>query len=761
MVPAPQYVPVTRDSYGVVGSYTGPGAGTASDFHIDLLEYLHILIKRRWLILSFVAAALVLATLMTLVQTPLYTSTVRIQIDQNAAKIVEGGNVMPVEGPDYEFMKTQYELLEGRTMAERVASALKLGDDSDFFRPRRFSIIGFLKRLLGSRPAAGVQVVSGTRANREAAAAGIVLASRTITPVAGSRLVDIGYSDPDPARAQKVAAAFADAFIASNLDKRFQANAYAKTFLEDQLKQLKLRLEQSERTLLDFGQKEQIVQTNEKSSIAETNLATANTALDAIVEQRIKNEELWKQLESANAINLPQLLSNPVIEALRARRSGLQTDYQEKLQTFKPSYPAMVQLNSQIAEIDRQLAVEVKTLKQSYRAAYQESLDQENKMEQRVEQLKADALDLQKRSIKYNILKREVDTNRSLYDGLLQRYKEVDIAGGVGANNVFVVDAATLPGGPSSPRLARALLIACSLGLAAGLGAALLLDHLDDTLHSPEEVERLLGYATLGIVPKVEAGTVEAELADPRSHTAEAYRSLCTALQLSTDSGLPKTLLVTSAGPTEGKSTTALTVARHFAKVGLKVLLIDADLRRPSLHSKLNLENSSGLSTYLTGAAEPPQLLRKTDVPNLAFMSSGPLPPNAADLLASSRLLSLLSVGLEVFDLILVDSPPVMGLADAPLLSSAVSATIFVVGAGQVRKKLVRAAIGRLQFSRASLIGTVITRFDARSTYGYGYGYGYGAGYGYGYGYGYGATEQANSPGEAPRPKLTKARAET
>lgn len=764
VVPAAQYVSVARDPYGTVGSYTGAGAGAASDFHIDLFEYLHILIKRRWLILSFVAASLVLATLMTLMQTPLYTSTVRIQIDQNAAKIVEDGNVMPVEGPDYEFMKTQYELLEGRTMAERVASALKLGDDEDFFRPRQFSIIGFLRRLLGSRPAAGVQITNGNRANREAAAAGIVLANRMITPVAGSRLVDIGYSDPNPSRAQKVAAAFADAFIASNLDKRFQANAYAKTFLEDQLKQLKLRLEQSERTLLDFGQKEEIVQTNEKSSIAETNLASANAALDAIIAQRIKNEELWKQLEPANAINLPQLLSNPVVEALRAKRSALQTDYQEKLETFKPSYPAMVQLNSQIAEIDRQLAAEVKTLKESYKAAYEQSLDQENEMKQRVRQLKADALDLQKRSIKYNLLKREVDTNRSLYDGLLQRYKEVEIAGGVGANNVFVVDAATLPGGPSSPRLARALLIACSLGLAVGLGAALLLEHLDDTLHSPEEVERLLGYATLGIVPKIALGrTVEAELADPRSHTAEAYRSLCTALQLSTDTGLPKTLLVTSAGPTEGKSTTALTVARHFAKVGLKVLLVDADLRRPSLHSKLNLENSSGLSTYLTGAAEPPQLLRKTDIPNLAFMSSGPLPPNAADLLASSRLLSLLSVGLEVFDLIIVDSPPVMGLADAPLLSSAVSATIFVVGAGQVRKKLVRAAIGRLQFSRASLIGTVITRFDARSTYGYGYGYGYGYAYGYGAGYGYGpAAESANFPGDASSPpKLTKARAET
>jgi len=758
MVPAAQFVPATRDPYSSsVGSYIGPAAGAGSDFQIDLLEYLRILIKRRWLILSVVGGSLVLAILITLMQTPLYTSTVRLQIDQNVARIVEGGNITPVEGQDLEFLKTQYELLEGRTMAERVASALKLGEDQDFFDARGFSIVNFVQGLLGFRPAA-VRATNSNKANLEAAAAGIVLGNRTVTPVIGSRLVDISYSDPAPARAQKVAAAYADAFIASNLDKRFQANSYAKTFLEDQLSQLKLRLEQSERALLDFGQKEQIVQSNDKASIAENNLASANAALGVLISERIKNEQLWKQLEAANVINLPQLLTNPVIEGLRAKRNSLESDYQDKSETFKSSYPAMVELSNQIAEIDRQLAAEVNTLKSSYQGAYESSLDQENEMKKRIEGLRADVLDLQKRSIEYNILQREVDTNRSLYDGLLQRFKEVDIAGGVGANNVFVVDTAALPGSPSSPRMFHALLIAFALGLAAGLAAALVLEHLDDTLRTPEDVERALGYATLGIIPKIELGkSLEAELADPRSHMAEAYRSLCTALQLSTESGLPKTLLVTSAGPAEGKSTTSLTVARHFAKIGLKVLLIDADLRKPSLHTKLNVDNSNGLSSYLTGASEPPQLLQKTDLPNLAFMASGPLPPNAADLLGSSRLLSLLSVGLEVFDLIVVDSPPVMGLADAPLLSSAVGTTIFVVGAGQVRTKLVRAAIRRLQLSRASLIGTVITRFDARSSYGYGYG---GYGYGYGYGYGHGTEPSITAAEAAHRPKLTNAQTE-
>jgi polysaccharide biosynthesis transport protein len=743
VIPAPQAVPAGRDPYNsAVGSYNGPGYGPAygyaeapSNIQLDLLEYLRIIIKRRWLILSIVGAALTFAVVTTLMKTPLYTSTVRLQIDPMAAagKVTEGLSVTAVEDPDANFMRTQFELLRGRTMAERVASALKLGEDPAFFQPRDFSILGFVKGLFGSAAPSPNQ--NSKKVDQEAAAAGIVLGNRVINPVPGSRLVDIAYSDPDPARAQRIAAGFADAFVASNIDKRFQANSYSKVFLEDQIQQLKVRLEQSEKTLLDFGRKEEIVQTNDKTSIAESNLAGANAALGTLIAERMKNEELWKQLESAKAINVPQLLMSPVIEGLRAKRNALQTDYQQKLETFQPSYPAMVQLSNQIAEIDRQLAAEVSTLKASFKAAYESSLQQETQMKKRIEELKQDVLDLQKRSIQYNILKREVDTNQSLYNGLLQRYKEVDVAGGVAANNVFIVDKATLPGGPSSPSLSRALMIWFMLGLAAALGLAYVLERVDDTLRSPEDVERSLGYATLGIIPKLRSGkTLEEELANPRSLLAEAYRSLCTALQLSSDKGLPKTILVTSAGPSEGKSTTCVSLARHFANIGLKVLLIDADLRKPSLYTKLKVGNASGLTNYLTGTATPPELLHATDLPNLAVMTSGPAPPNAADLLGGARLHSLLSVGLEVFDLIVVDSPPVMGLADAPLLSSAVEATIFVVGAGQVRKRVIRAAIKRLQFARATLIGTVITRFDPRSSYGYGYGHDYYHGYGHDHG---------------------------
>lgn len=749
---ASQALQQRRDPY-VSLTPSGPDLEQRFELRALLHEYLRILFKRKWLILATAVAAVVIGSVRTMMITPLYTSTVRLQIDRNTVKVVEGGSTTPLESGDADFLRTQYELLQSRAMAERVAAALRLGEDPSFFRPREFSVLAFVQGLLTRAPSPETRNVVRDKAAMERAAAGVILGNRIVKPLTGSRLVDVIYSDPSPQRAQAIAAAYGEAFIASNLDKRFQANSYAKTFLEDQIKQLKLRLEESERVLLEFAEREQIVIVNEKSSNAENNLAAANAALGAIISERIKSEQSWNQVSTAKAtaINLPQLLTNSVIDGLRARRNQLETEYREKLETYKPSYPSMVQIKNKMTEIERQLAAEVNTLKESFRAAYENALSQETEIRKRIDGLKEEVLDLQKRSIQYNILKREVDTNRSLYDGLLQRFKEVDIAGGVGTNNVFVIDRAEMPGGPSSPNLSRALMMSLLIGLGIGCAAAYGLERLDDSLRDPGEVERLTGLPALGIIPKItNADDVDPQMADPTSAISEAYRSLCTALQFSSESGLPRSLFVTSAGPSEGKSYTSMAIARHFATLGMKVLLIDADLRNPSLHKKLNLDNSVGLSNYLTGACTPPETFQSTSVANLAFMASGPLPPNAADLLGGTRLHSLISTGLEVFDLILFDGPPVMGLADAPIISNATAGTIFIVGAGQARTSTVASAVKRMHGVRGSLLGTVITKFDARTA---SYGYGYGHGYGYGYGYGYGKSADPFTYGQASLPK--------
>src|SRR5215813_13464652 len=717
LVPASHVeLPAARDPYASLGAYGASPADAPGSLRLKLLMYWRIANKRKWVIISILGAFLVIGALKTLMETPLYTTGVRLQIERNAAKIVESGNVTPAEGNwDLDFLRTQYELLKSRAMGERVASELRLADDADFFKPRQVSIVSALLGMI--RGGAPPEAKAPNKAALQHAAGGIVAGNLVVRPVTGSRLVDLSYSDPDPARAQRIVTAFATAFISSNLDKRFEANAYAKTFLEDRIKELKLRLEESSAALMNFAEKEQIIAVTEKSSIAENNLASANAALGTLISERIKNEQLWRQVESVDAINIPQLLENSVISGLRAKRNMLVSDYQEKLEAYKADYPAMVQIKNKVTEIDRQLATEVRTIKSSLKAAYENSKNQEAELQKQVQTLKTEVLDLQKRSIHYNILKREVDTNRTLYEGLLQRFKEIDVASGVGANNVFIVERAEVPGAPSSPQMSRALMFSLAFGLGAGFAAAYVLEIMDDTIKSPEESEQATGLTTLGIIPNAKGGqTIEEELGDLRSAASEAYRSLCTSLQFSTDSGLPKTLFITSAGPSEGKSITALAIARHFAMMGLKVLVVDGDLRNPSLHSKLGLDNSVGFSNYLTGHCTPPETFQRTGIPNLAMLASGPLPPNAADLLGSARVFSLLSVGLEVFDLIVIDGPPVMGLADAPLLSSATAATAFVIGAGQSRAGPSSAQSSRNSILKTRRMAMVMAMAMARAT---------------------------------------------
>jgi capsular exopolysaccharide synthesis family protein len=294
----------------------------------------------------------------------------------------------------------------------------------------------------------------------------------------------------------------------------------------------------------------------------------------------------------------------------------------------------------------------------------------------------------------------------------------------VGTNNVSIVDRASLPERPRSPSFALNLALALIAGLGAGLLVAFGLDYLDDTFKSPEDIERDVGLSVIGIIPLPKDGaTVEGELNDPRSAVTEAFRSLRTGLQFSTAEGLPKTILITSSKPTEGKTTSAIALAKALTQLGLKVLLVDGDLRNASVHKHLPCRNDVGLSNYLAGARLPDDVVQSSGVDGLTVITSGPLPPNPAELLAGPRMPSLLSLGAEAFDVVLIDGPPVMGLADSPLLSSVAQATLFVIAANETRKSIVAVARKRLLYARANLIGVLFSKFDSTQI-GYGYGYG-------------------------------------
>ena len=350
----------------------------------------------------------------------------------------------------------------------------------------------------------------------------------------------------------------------------------------------------------------------------------------------------------------------------------------------------------------------------SFRTAYLESQNRERDLRGRVDGLKAGLLDLRRRSIQYNIFQRDVDTNRQLYDGLLQRYKEIGVAGGVGSNNVSIVDPAITPEKPSSPRLLLNMLLASVIGMLVGAAVAYILEKSDEALQDPGGFERAVGLPLLGVVPQTRGRTPEEALFDRKSELVEAYLSVQTNLEFSTDHGIPRSFSVTSTRPSEGKSVTAFALATSLARAKHRVVLVDGDMRSPSVHTLVGIDNEMGVSNYLSGQENFAGSIVTMPVTGLHVLASGPTPPNAAELLTGHRFGKLIDDLLLEFDHVVVDSPPVMGLADAPLIASKVEAVVYAVKSHGIRSSLVRQALARLSSTSARVIGGVLTKHQAK-----------------------------------------------
>lgn len=718
------------------------------DEEIDLLAYWRILVKRRWLICGVICAVVTLSLIWTLLTPSTYRATAVLQIDSDGIEVMQVQGISPQQGAyDPEFNQTQYELLKSRVLAERVAEDLGLPGSDIYERLQPPSWLDRLRRVLspGARDAAKDDAAGSDR-ERVAADAGtegdagrhpatedlrkatrLIRRGLLIEPVRNSHLVRIHYDATQPAFAARVANGIADGFIALTMDRQFGASSYARKYLEDQLAQLRSRLEDSERALVDFAQKEDIVPSVDGQSLEGKNLADLNASLAKAQDQRIRAEARWKSAQSGAALP-SDMLDGSIVRTLQEQRAQLQGQYRDKLQTFKPDYPSMLALKGQIDELQAQIAHELANIRASVKAEYEEALSQEKMLQDELSGLRSQTLAVDSRSIQYNILKRDVDTNRQLYNALLQRYKEVGIAGGVKSSNISVVDHAEVPRFRHSPSLSRNLSLGLLVGTMLAVLLALLLDHVDDTVKAPRDVEHHLHLAVLGIIPKLSRQSPNDALADPRSAFSESYRSVRTALQFSTDRGVPNVLLITSPGSHEGKSTSALTLARNFAQLGKRVLLIEGDLRNPSLSRAAGISTTTGLSSLLAGAVTMAQAISKTEDERLDLMLSGPLPPSPTELLAGPKLVSLLMTGAEKYDQVIIDGPPVLGIADAPIMANIAAGTLLIVQSGATRISTAQSAIKRLRGTRARLIGALLTQYDSRSS-GYGYTYeGYYAG---------------------------------
>lgn len=728
---------ISSNSGGSAASGPVPAAGTpgvAADRPSIIQQYLRIALRWKYVIIGTTVACFLLGLTATLLMTPKYTATATVEIAREANKVADFQGVeREASAFDQEFYQTQYGLLRSRALSERVATQLRLVDDPKFFDLFKFKSEAPAFRINNGR------YTGIGRAERQRIAGEILLRSLTINPARLSRLVDITFTSTDAAFAARVANAWAENYIQTNLERKVQATSYGRNLLQRQLALQKERLDDSQRQLVAYASAQQIINlpaqgngtggaTTVERSIVADDLAALNAALSQATADRIQAEARAQQSGRAGAST--EALRNQAINNLRQRRAELAADYQRLMVQFEPGYPAAQAIQTQIDQLDRSIAREESRVSGSVQADYREAQQRENALQAKVNELKSNYLDNRRRSIQYNIYQQEVDTNRALYDGLLQRYKEVGIAGGVGVNNVSVVDMADVPQSPSSPRLMINLLISLLAGLSLGALAAFALEQMDEAIADPAEVERRLGLPLLGSVPKVVDGTAPRdELLDRKSDLVDAYLAINTNLGFTTEHGVPRSFSVTSTRPAEGKSTTALALATMLARAGKRTILIDGDMRSPSVHHLGGVNHDKGLSNFLAGDDNIDALTFPMRDLDFTAMSAGPIPPNAAELLTGDRLSVLIDRLLERFDHVVIDSPPVMGLADAPLIASRVEGVVYAVESHGIRSSLVKTALGRLAAANARIFGGVLTKFEARKAH-YGYGYEYGYGYG-------------------------------
>ena len=697
-----------------VGPHLGaplPSTEQASQPAIDLARLLRILHHWRWLILGATLLGLLLGVIATLLTTPLYRADVTLEVSPPRVEIMDGENEdRSPQVTNWDFIATQVGLLKSDSLSQRVAEDLNLAGNPKFADQ-------------SAAPAARLRQASRSIASNLAVE----------MPEEG-QLIRFSYVSDSPQLAAQIANAYADAFINSTLQRRYDSSSYARAFLQRQINKTRADLEKSERQLVAYAQSEGIINTGgsqdgkqggDAGSLQGQSLVQLNEALAQATARRVAAEGAYRAAAAAGPTS--EVTASTL--ALRQSRAQLQAQYQEKRTLMKPDHPEMVSLRSQIAELDRQIASETSNASGSHlnglRAEYQAALTAERALQGRVAGLKGQVLDLRGRSIQYNIYQREVDTNRALYDALLQRYKEIGVAGGIGAAPVSIVDRADVPAGPFKPQLLWNVLVGIVLGGIAGVLAALGLEFINDTIRTRADVRNKLGLACLGAIPKrARKVPLLEELEDPSSPTSEAYATVATSLRFSTEQGVPKTMVVTSARAAEGKSSTAVALAHNFARLGKSVLLIDGDLRKPAFRS---LSDSKGLTKMLTSDDQLADHVTATQYEKLWLLACGPVPPNPADLLASGRFRAIIRDASSQFEVVIVDAPPVLGLADAPLIASVCEDVVLVVESGKTRTGAAQEALNRLRTTGAVVLGATLTKStEEAGAYGYSYKYKYG-----------------------------------
>ena len=689
-----------------------PEGEEGSSFNIR--EWLTILRSNAPLVLIVTATVFALALVYVLLVTPRYTAVTTVQISDQSRQVLgkdqqDSTDQSEVSSPleTERFLQTQIDILNSRTIAERVAQRLNLMGNPVFFKTMG-------RRFPTNNPSqAELRDITLT----------LLTNAEEATLQRNSRLVSISFISSDPQFSAKVANTWAEEFIQANLQRRYDSSSYARTFVANQLNEAKAKLEQSERDLNAYARSAGLIKTRDPELSAQNGAATPNSVTtQSLLENnllaaqatqvRVNAEHRWQSVSRSNLLDSPEVIGSQTIGALLAERAKDEETLQHERAKHLDDYPTVRQLQAELDSVNHQITAVATNIKESIRQQYETAVNNEKKVIAEVARLKEVSLAEQDRDVQYNLLAHDADTTRSLYESLLQRYKDLTAAAGITASNIAIIDVADVPIRPSSPKIVRDLALDLLAGLLISAMLIAVRHSLDDAVKVPEDIESKLGIPFLGVIPKSgDAEPMEA-LRDPKSSVSESYNSLRSSLLYSTSRGLPRTLLITSSQAAEGKSTTSLAVATGIAKLGRRVVLIDVDMRRPSVHGLFKLDNKQGLTSVLTHQLSVEEALVPSGIENLTVIPSGPIPPSPTDLLSSNVMAALLEQLQEQFDVVILDSPPVMGLADAPLLSAMVQGVIMVIQADRGRRGSLKNSLKRLRATNAQILGGVLTMFD-------------------------------------------------
>jgi capsular exopolysaccharide synthesis family protein len=730
-----------------------------------LPDYLYVIAKRRWVVLSCLLIVFTTVAIGTLKKKPIYEGRVLIEINPEQPNVLNFQEVLQLTSVDIDsYRETQYKVLQSRTLAEHVVDYLKLYRYPEFYQGSM--LLGLIERDPDKIPRASDPEPPDRSMNAYRNAVKHFIDNIDVSPVRRSNLVEVIFYSDNAELAARIANQLSSDYIDQNLQVKWDETIKASEWLSGQLVGLKAKLEKSEDALQSYARANSIIFVEEKQNLVNERLKQLQEAYTKAQAERFQKESLYNLVQAGRVQDLPGVLDNRLIQEMSMQLAELQRDYAQMTSTVKPEYPKAIALKKQIDSIQAALDRQKKNLSQNTIDSYRSALANEKYLDQALDEQKKEVNDIAEKSIQYNILKREVDTNKQLYDGLLTRMKEATVSAGLKASNIRIVDTAQVPKGPVKPRVALNLALGIVLGAAFGVGLAFLQEYLDNTLKTPDEVERLLRLPSLGLLPDYSTdgtgkgsdkslatvkhrgnGAVAPALQTGRG-AVEAYRSLRTSILLSANP-VPKMLLITSALPSEGKTTITVNLGATLASLGSKVLIVDCDMRRPCCHRSTGVENKPGFVRCLTGHVElADAILPVPGVPNLSVIPCGPIPPNPAEVLSSRLTADLLRRLRSEFEYVLLDSPPLLTVSDSRILSTLTDAVVLVTRAYRTPFDLVRRARELLYNADARILGVALNSIDVNRQGGYGYGYGYGYyryGYGYGYGYAYGQDTKEDS----------------